>query len=308
MARSRIGGSSGLLSGKIGDVIYSITRNPDGSFRQQIAQNPESRFNPNTDDQARARCTMGTIERAMFTFRDFVASGFEGVERGTLSVSEFSRVNYNELKGLLDVLWEFTDIDNYQYNLPKKGQGQPRGGTFILSQGSLTTPIVFNEQYGRLGNPVYNIWTRAIDHGVTLGEWLSINHLRPGDQIVRVFFEEGVTPSKACACYYLLATNPNVNVNTVITKQNFRSLLILQSNVPATASFNNDTRQLSFSLSNPEYLGFNGVSLTGDRLRRQDGGRILYNNCQLFQVGLFDFVEYGWQAMKTVKNSWTNID
>ena len=68
---------------------------------------------------------MATIERAMFTFRDFMGTGWEDVPKGTLSVSAFSKYNYNEIKDFLEVM--FDDDSNYEvmWNLPKKGQPQP---------------------------------------------------------------------------------------------------------------------------------------------------------------------------------------
>lgn len=124
MARSRIGGSSGLLSGKVGDVIYSITRNADGSYRQQLGINPESRFNPNTDAQARARMTMGLIERAMFTYVDFMGTGFEGVDLGTNSVSRFSELNYNAIKYEIEEYWNMEDWPDWS-RVPSKAGNEP---------------------------------------------------------------------------------------------------------------------------------------------------------------------------------------
>lgn len=308
MARSRTGGSSGLLSGKLGDVIYSITRNSDGSFRQQISANPEFRENPNTDAQARARCTMGTIERAMFTFSDFMGTGFEGVASGTLSVSEFSKVNYNAIKEYLDYMWDFdVEVDNY-WNLPKKGQTQPRAGQFILSRGSLRNPTRWLRGYAPVGNPRFSVQTMPVEGHPSVASWLEANQLQIGEQLVFVFFEEGRTPSLSRACYFLFATEQNVNPNTLITRQNFKQLFTLKSNVGGSVTWDEDYNRLLYLFEDTQGFGFRGVSVDGIRRRRQVGDRLLYSTCEL-SAPVFEPVEtWGWQTMKQVKKSWQNAE
>lgn len=306
MARSRVGGTSSLLSGKVGDVIYSITRNADGSFRQQISANPIIRENPNTDEQARARCTMGTIERAMFTFRDFIASGWEGVDRGTNSVSEFSRYNYNAIKEYIEFWWDVSGEPELQYNLPKKGQTQPRGGCFRLSQGSISLRRHWIRSYAPVGNPRFMVQSWEYPNPMTLAAWLDWNGMYIGDQLVFVFFEEGRTPSLAKACYFLVATDKFANPNTILTQSNFRSLLIMKSNVGGNITFNPDNNQLTYQFTDQQGLGLIGVSVDGVRLRREVNGKVLYNTCDL-SAPYYDPVEtWGWQRLSTVKSSWKN--
>ena len=304
MARSRVGGSKALLSGKVGDVIYSITRNSDGTFRQQISANPDERINPNTDAQARARLTMATIERAMFTFRDFMGTGFEGVDRGTLSVSEFSRVNYNAIKEQIAFWWDSPEGWEDQFNLPKKGQGQPRAGCYIISQGSLSTPFGWRLAFGGLNSPWFRLVSNESVSGLTLQTWLARNGMRIGDQRVKILFEEGLTPSRAAVIYIIVATKPTANPNTIITSANFRSLLQLSSNVPLNVVFNNATSELSFEFTQGDNYGFKCVSMDATRLRREVNGKILYNNCELAPIGIYTPEDYGWQTLSNVKSSW----
>lgn len=308
MARSRTGGSSGLLSGKLGDVIYSITRNSDGSFRQQVSNYPESRENPNTDAQARARCTMATIERAMFTFADFMGTGFEGVQSGTISVSEFSRVNYNAIKEYLEYMWSFdVEVDNY-WNLPKKSQTQPRAGQFILSRGSLRNPTRWARGYAQVGNPRFSVQTYPVPGSLSVRQWLEANQLLIGDQLVFIFFEEGRTPSLSRCCYFLFATEMNVNPNTIITRQNFRQLFTLKSNVGGSITWDDEGNQLRYLFEDTQGYGFRGVSVDGIRRRRQVGDRLLYSTCELSAPVYEPVSTWGWQTMRQVKSSWLNID
>lgn len=304
MARSRTGGTNGLLSGKLGDVIYSITRNSDGSFRQQIGTNPVTRENPNTFEQARARCTMATIERAMFTFRDFVTTGWEGVEKGTMSVSAFSQTNYNYLKDFLEVM--FDDDSNYDvhWNLPKKGQTQPRGGNFILSQGSLRMRKQwFLDNYGGT-TPWWGVRSWPMVAEPTLQNWLILNGLELGDQLVFVQFMEGQTPSKSMVTYAIVATEKTANPNTIITNTNFRQLLTLKSNVPCNVTFDNTTKVLSIRFEQGDNYGLKCLSCSTERLRREVNGKLFYNNAELSLWSDDPVHDYGWQGMRAVRPSW----
>lgn len=304
MARSRRGGTSGLLSGKVGDVIYSITRNPDGSYRQQISANPEERFNPNTDAQARARCTMATIERAMFTFRDFVGSGFEGVARGTDSVSEFSRLNYNAIKEQIEFWWDAPEGWEDQFNLPKKGQTQPRAGCFILSRGTLRLHFLWRFSWGGLNDPWFLLMTNVAGRNVSLLEWVTKNGMKIGDQRIKVIFMEGVTPSKAAVVYVLVATNQNANPNTIITRQNFRNLLTLSSNVPLNVVWDDATSVINFEFTRGAEYGLRCASMECERLRREDNGILRYNNAELIPLGIYTPQDFGWQNLAQVYQSW----
>ena len=304
MARSRVGGSKALLSGKVGDVIYSITRNSDGTFRQQISANPEERINPNTDAQARARLTMATIERAMFTLRDFMGTGFENVDRGTLSVSEFSRVNYNAIKEQIEFWWDDPEGYEESYNLPRKGQGQPRAGAFILSRGSLRADNALIVSGRGLTDPYFAVRTSNRSGGVTLQTWLAQNSMRIGDQRVKAIFMEGVTPSKTAVAYIIMATNLNANPNAILTHSNFRQHLIISSNVPLNLSFNDETGVLAFEFVRGADYGFKCFSMYAERLRRPKGDRFLYNNSEFIPHAWYTAEDYGWQTLSNVKSSW----
>lgn len=304
MARSRNGGTKGMLSGKLGDVIYMITRNMDGSFRQSMQSSPEQRFNPSTFDQARARCTMATIERAMFTFRDFITSGWEGVDRGQQSVVEFSRYNYNFLKDFLEVMFDDDSDYDVHWNLPKRGQTQPRAGDFRLSQGSLRIKKQWFLDFGDLNTPYWCVRSWPSSGDITLSDWLALNGLQLGDQLVFVQFMEGLTPSKAMVTYVVIATEKNTNPNNLITSSNFRQLLTLSSNVPCNVVFDNSTKVLRVEFLKGRDYGLKCLSMDTVRLRREVNGKIFYNTADLYAESDNPVRDYGWQGMRKVRPSW----
>lgn len=305
MARSRVGGSTAKLSGKVGDVIYSITRNPDGTFRQMVSANPEERFNPNTDAQARARMTMAMIERAMFTYRDFMGTGFENVDLGTNNVSMFSELNYNTVKYDIEAYWDVEDWPDWNYDFPRKGQAVPKDGWFILSQGSLRN----NMKMWPIGATDSRRWF-GIESNVMVGDhkvgsFLDLNGLQPGMQYVAIFFCQGTTPSKSFVAWLMLWTDETVNLNAELNSSNWRNYLKTNSNVTTNSYFNNETGQLVHICDQLDAYSIQRTGCFGHRLRIRKNGRFLYNTCEMQDAAYPSPQEaWGWKTLWQVKNSW----
>lgn len=305
MARSRVGGSTAKLSGKVGDVIYSITRNPDGTFRQSVSANPEERFNPNTDAQARARMTMAMIERAMFTYRDFMGTGFENVDLGTNNVSKFSELNYNTVKYDIETYWDVEDWPDWNYDFPRKGQTVPKDGCFIISQGSLRT----NLKLWPIGATDSRRWF-GIESNVMVGDhtvksFLDLNGLEPGMQYVAIFFCQGTTPSKSFVAWLMLWTDESVNLNAELNSSNWRNYLKTNSNVTTNSYFNNESGQLVHICDQLDAYNILRTGCFGQRLRIRKKERFLYNTCEMQYVTYTTPQEdWGWKTLWQVKNSW----
>ena len=305
MARSRVGGSTAKLSGKVGDVIYSITRNPDGTFRQMVSANPEERFNPNTDAQARARMTMAMIERAMFTYRDFMGTGFENVDLGTNNVSKFSEINYNTVKYDIETYWDVEDWPDWNYDFPRKGQTVPKDGCFIISQGSLRT----NLKLWPIGATDSRRWF-GIESNVMVGDhtvrsFLELNGLEPGMQYVAIFFCQGNTPSRSFVAWLMLWTDETVNLNAELNSSNWRNYLKTNSNVITNSYFNNETGQLVHICDQLDAYSILRTGCFGQRLRIRKNNRFLYNTCEMqFVTYTTPQEDWGWKTLWDVKDSW----
>ena len=307
MARSRVGGTSGMLSGRVGDVIYSITRNADGSFRQQAAFNDGFRENPNTDAQARARLTMATIERAMFTYRDFMGTGFEGVALGTNNVSKFSEVNYNAMKYEIDEYWDDPEWPDYNYDFPRKGQTSPKDGCFIISQGSLRPNNYILTVPAAGGRDWFGVETLQIEPPFTVRKFLGRNGLKAGMQFVGIFFCQGTTPSKSFVAWLMMYTDEKVRLDDVLTSSNWRNYIRTNSNVLMNAYLVPETGKLWLRCENIASYGLTRTGCMGKRLRSRDGNIYRYNNCEMMWNAYPTPQEaWGWKTVGQVKNSWIN--
>lgn len=95
MAKSKVGGVYGMLSGKVGSAVYRTTNaSLDGGTLQVVAQKPTSVKNPNTVSQIIQRMKVGPAQKFYDAFEKVVENGimshsWEGVPYGNKSRLRF---------------------------------------------------------------------------------------------------------------------------------------------------------------------------------------------------------------------------
>lgn len=293
-----------MLSGKVGDVIYSVTRNPDGTFRQQISANPAQRDNPNTEAQARARLTMATIERAMFTFRDLMGTGFEGVDMGTNSVSKFSEVNYNLIKNGIEDGWIHGTPDAVRVDLPTKGSVVPRDGEFIISQGSLRPIRGFNGSRTEGSRVDLDYRVVSLLNYDTLKAALHETDVNIGDQIAGFYFGIGQQPSQSFIVWFTMWTDAGMPATTKITPTTWNKYVKFNSNVPFEAYYDPSDKFVHLRISGLENWGLKGWGCTGYRRRAIVNGTVKYSTQQMQCRYDLPWRELQWNYVNKVKQSW----
>lgn len=235
MARSRVGGTRGLLSGKLGDYVYQITRDEKGDFQQTIYGYVPDPFNPSTDMQVCARASMACVERAMFTFYSAIYNSFENVPSGLMSINEFSRINYTDVRSYFDIMYDVEGDVDLIYDFPLKGQKSQRGGLYQISRGSLNQGIFWGAQTNSLGDPFYSVRSLVNMPGCTYGDFLKKHNLERGDIIDVLFFVEGKTDSYNFLGRFQILMSDKVSPAVLITTSNFRQIFQISSNVSFNA-------------------------------------------------------------------------
>lgn len=153
MASSRIGGTSGKLRGQIGDTVYQVRREADGSFTQIIYQKGE-RVETQTSPKLQAqRMCVAIVESLM---RDLKAIGnisFQSGKNKSQSLNAFSSNNLRMVKRDCEANWYHDNRFVYPKHLRTDIQIRDLGGPYIISSGSLSGNIfdreVFSEYAGR---------------------------------------------------------------------------------------------------------------------------------------------------------------
>lgn len=132
MGRQIIGGTRSKIRGKVGSNIYQVKNSPDGLV-QHVYKAPESRENPNTEGQAKARMIMGQIQRMFHALPDIIKDAWVDVSRGRMSFQKFAKTNYPILKNETLLHWE----SGGEFDWQDKYSVVPPAGVWQLSQGSL---------------------------------------------------------------------------------------------------------------------------------------------------------------------------
>ena len=266
-----------MLTGKLGDVVYQITRDARGEFVQSAYNYVPDPRNPQTDNQICARASMACIERAMFTYYDLIYNAFQGCEAGVQSINEFSRLNYQMVRNIFDTFYDVPEIEDPYFDFPKKGQKSARGGVFTMCNGSLPSPTYFSERYSIANNPLFSIHDSQNVRNERLGDWLDRHSLKRGDVVDFFFFDEGTSDSYNFLGRFQLGALDNANLSTIITSSNFRSLLNVKSNCGANIVYYNDIGNFVIEWQGSAADHNSYVSCFGTKLSRFDKGFWKFN-------------------------------
>lgn len=133
MASGRVGGTKSKVSGTIGSEVYSLRRNPDGTYSQVVSAKAETTTYTNTEKQAAYRMAAAVVEVAM---RDLKAIGRISMQSGanaSKSLNAFSSINLSRVQSDMVANW----YGNGQFLYPTKGSKLSLGGQFLISSGTL---------------------------------------------------------------------------------------------------------------------------------------------------------------------------
>lgn len=175
MAKSKVGGVYGMLSGKVGSAVYRTTNaSLDGGTTQVVAQKPTSVKNPNTVSQIIQRMKVGPAQKFYDAFEKVVENGimshsWEGVPYGNKSRLRFLQL---AMSG---------DVKAYA----PKGYTGVTPGVYQVSEGSL--PEIKAEE---VAMPVNSILTlapvqSALDEEM-VSELLGSGMVSQGDQLTLI--------------------------------------------------------------------------------------------------------------------------
>lgn len=178
MAKSKVGGVFGMLSGKVGSAVYRTTNAAlDGGTTQVVAQKPTSVKNPNTVSQIIQRMKVGPAQKFYDAFEKVVENGimshsWEGVPYGNKSRLRFLQL---AMSG---------DVKAYA----PKGYTGVTPGVYQVSEGSLPavsvteisdTELGKNTRVLQLGDASATMSSAVVDALLSAG-------LQRGDQITLI--------------------------------------------------------------------------------------------------------------------------
>lgn len=220
MASGRVGGTKSKVSGTIGNEVYSLRRNADGSYSQVIATKPESVTYSNTERQAAQRMITAMIEGLMRDLAPIGRISFQSGANASKSLNAFSSFNLNKVRE--DMIANWYGRQNFVY--PIRESDMKLGGIYTISAGTLQLMEGEQNNYGQSAsgwglngqiwfNKRVHTWVamqkycKSIDN--TLGSLLRESNMLRSDLFVSVANRE----------YYVY--NPDTQEDEVVYKYDY---------------------------------------------------------------------------------------
>lgn len=220
MASGRVGGTKSKVSGTIGGEVYSLRRNPDGTYSQVVSSKPETTTYTNTEKQAAQRMATAMIEALMRDLTPVARISMQSGVNPSKSLNAFSSFNLNKVREDMIANW----YGNQKFVYPVKDSDIKLGGIYTISAGTLQLMKgeVSNIGYSYSGwgfndhrwfNKRVNHWVgmqkRCVCYGDTLGTLLRENNMLRTDVFVSVCNRE----------YYIY--NPELEEDEIVYKYDY---------------------------------------------------------------------------------------
>lgn len=133
MASGRVGGTKSKVSGAVGNEVYSLRRNADGTYSQIVSAKSDTPYTSNSDKQAAYRMGTAIVEALMRDIKEVGCISMQSGANRSKSLNALSSMNLNRVYKDIREHWDTKGL--FQYNT--KGKDAHCGGKFLISSGNL---------------------------------------------------------------------------------------------------------------------------------------------------------------------------
>lgn len=197
MASGIVGGTKSKVSGTVGNQVYSLRRNADGTYSQVVATKAESVAYSNTEKQAAQRMATAMVEGLMRDLTPVANISMQSGANKSKSLNAFSAYNLNRVRDDMIANW----YGGQKFVYPVEGSDVKLGGEYLISSGTLQlmqgekSTIGYSDSgWGADGqqwfNRRVNAWVgfqrKCLADCKTLGDLLSRNNMLRSDIFVSV--------------------------------------------------------------------------------------------------------------------------
>lgn len=259
MAVARVGGTKAKIRGQVGDQIFQVKRNPDGSYTQYIyakGVRTEETLTPRLQAQ---RMCMAIVESMMRDLKPIARISFQSAKTKNASLNSFSSFNTQLVLRDCQEHWYGNNKFLFPYRNRTDVTVKDEGGPFLLSSGTLNRNLFddFLEDWD-YRYQMYDI--PAMTHhffGVifncrvgidTLNDLLKAHRMTVLDGIVICayrsywdFLTDPDDPQEYFKHEYVIASfNQQIKGSTVLTADVLRNLFVLDSKWGASVYIRRD--------------------------------------------------------------------
>lgn len=250
MASGRVGGTKAKVSGKVGNEVYQIVKNPDGTYSQIVRAKGTTTVNRTTPKlQAQRMCT-GMVESMMKQLSPVAKISMQSAANKSKSLNAFSSFNLQRVMADCKANWYKDNRFPYPRFSNSKNYAVDLGGPWLISSGSLQFNLfdkVLNRYIDLSHWPDFNprvneslvlTWSVKGRYN-TVGDFFKAYRITRLDTIVMCGFyyrmynideESGDADEEHKHVYLILKPNPRISDNTPFTPQVIDHLFSVQTN------------------------------------------------------------------------------
>lgn len=267
MASGRVGGTKSKIRGQVGDVIYQVVRNADGSY-SQVEYVKGVRVETQTTPRLQAQrmcCSM--VEALMRDLKPLATISMQSGANKSKSLNAFSSNNLQLVARDCVTHW----YSGNQFYYPTRANigttSEEMGGRYILSSGTWQ----FNgfDSVLHLANPI-NVWQTATMLGkrfagvrfhlgsgaLSVADFLKSHYMTALDSVCFACFHDWLdySPDPENPVYhtkhsYIIAkVDSTIPPETIINAEVMRKLFVIDSDWPVFQAFSDDSEDY--------YIGF----------------------------------------------------
>lgn len=248
MASGRVGGTRSKIRGLVGDIIYQVVKNPDGTYTQISYGKPEDVTQTITPRlQAQRMCT-SMVEALMRDLKPIATISMQSAANKSKSLNAFSSYNVQLVARDCKANW----YGNNQFFYPRTynlgTESEQLGGRYMLSSGTWQyngfDELVFSDTPYRIYSHVSLLgkWFAGARFDVrfgseTFGQWLRRHYMSALDTICLAVFHDWYDweqdpddPTYFTRHSYVLAhINTNIPAETIMTRELMASVFQIES-------------------------------------------------------------------------------
>lgn len=249
MASGRVGGTKAKITGQVGQTIYQVRKNPDGTYTQvtmKKGERTEEVTSPRL--QAQRMCT-AMVESMMKDLKEVARISMQSAPNKSKSLNAFSANNLRLVAQDCKANWYGNQMFVYPFRDVTKEYVQDLGGTYLISAGTLQFDVfdqkVFSEMPAQdWDTPYIGLqFMYGVQFNVNMGtdtveDFLRKHRMTRLDYFVFCGFDGytdwesgGEDPQTKYKHIYCIAQlNPSIPSDMILTADNVNQLFVWKSN------------------------------------------------------------------------------
>lgn len=266
MARSKVGGSSGKLKGQVGDVVYQVKKNSDGTYTQYVyskGERTEETITPTL--QAQRMCT-AMVQSIMKDLKEVWRLSWQNARTKIASLNEMSSFNLRLVLNDAHMHWYEDSKFIYPMRYRTDINVKDLGGVFRISQGTLLKNIFDAELWDDFpyrswqgvrsySDQLYGVQFDAMLNRETVASFMSRHRMTYSDQIVCCGFRDWVTytpdhddPTEHYKnVYFIAGLNMQVPRTSILTAEILEQLFMIKSSLKPRILIGKDNNKFAIS-------------------------------------------------------------